>query len=498
MSRFDTEEKKCSLLHTAGIAGAILLLLALFIGSGAAVEMVSNTAWYSPNQNTYTINTAEELAGLSLIVNGEAEGIAADSFEGKTIFLGADIEINPAEKVKAKANTLKDWKPLASSVDTVFKGTIDGQGHVITGLYSSVNGLIYYGEDCTIKDVTITDSSVVTENYLAAMFAGIALGDSTFTNCHVKNSVIESTSKSTGDIGGIAGEVVRGTLTGCTVSDTKVICRNCDYTGGIVGYIDDVTSFTDCKIRNVIVVSAKSGVGGIAGYSFTDVSINGCSAESSYIQTVYDNYAGGLLGFGGSEVVINGCMVADSVVKAYKHSVGGIAGYAYHADFTGKATVVKHVIVISEAEEYVGGFVGSANKPVTVSVSGCAITNSAVSGAIEITSENMGILLGRGKMADSSKKITVSESILANKANPAQTDKESFSKEGTAGNENGWIISMNNLETVGGVDYGTTEKTFDVPSFESDLTTKSTATPFPAFALLAGLGAAAVFLRRRS
>ncbi|HJJ38788.1 MAG TPA: hypothetical protein O0X42_01505 [Methanocorpusculum sp.] len=487
-----------SVLHTAGIAAAVLLLLAIFIGSGAAVEMVSDTAWYAPNQNTYTINTAEELAGLAAIVNGDAEGIAADSFEGKTVLLGSDIEINPVEKIKANANTLKVWVPLGDSVDTMFKGTFDGQGHVITGLYGVTNGLIYYGEDCTVKDVTITDSSLVTDNYLASMVCGAALGDCTFTNCHVKNSVIESNSKSTGDIGAIAGEVVRGTLTGCTVSDTDVICRNCDYTGGLVGYIDDVTSFTDCKVKNVIVVCAKSGVGGIAGYAFTDVSFTGCAAESSYIQTVYDNYAGGILGFGGAEVSLNGCTVSDSVVKAYKHSVGGVVGYAYHADFNGKATVVKDTIVNAEAEEYVGGFVGSANKPVTVSAAGCAVTNAAISGAIETTSENMGVIIGRGKMAGISKKVTVTNTILANKANPAQTDKDSFNQAGTAGNENGWIISMNNPETVDGVMYGTSEKNFDVPLFESDLTTKSTESPFPVLAVLAGLGAAAVFIRRRS
>ncbi|HJJ31135.1 MAG TPA: hypothetical protein O0X97_02685, partial [Methanocorpusculum sp.] len=435
--------------------------------------------------------------GLAQIVNGEAEGIAADSFAGKTILLGADIEINPADKVKANANTLKVWIPLGNSVDTMFKGTIDGQGHTITGLYGMINGLIYYGEDCAVKDLTIADSSLVTENYLAAMFVGCALGDTVFTNCHVKDSLIESNSKSTGDIGAIAGEVVRGKLTGCTVSDTDVICRNCDYTGGLVGYIDDVTSFTDCKVTNVIVECAKSGAGGLAGYAFTDVSFNRCAAESSYVQTVYDNYAGGILGFGGAEVVINGCTVADSVVKAYKHSVGGIVGYAYHADFTGKATVVRDTFVIAEAEEYVGGFVGSANKPVTISASGCAITNAVIFGAIETTSENMGIVIGRGKASLLSKKVAVTNTILANRANPAQTDKASFNQAG-AGSEDGWIVSVNNLETVDGVIYGTPEKDFDVPSFESDLTTKSTASPFPALAVLAGLGAAAVFIRRRS
>ncbi|HJJ31524.1 MAG TPA: hypothetical protein O0X97_04675, partial [Methanocorpusculum sp.] len=79
-SKISREGQKSAVLHTAGIAAAVLLLLALFTGSCAAVEIVSDTAWYSPGQNTYTINTAGELAGLAQIVNGEAEGIAADSF----------------------------------------------------------------------------------------------------------------------------------------------------------------------------------------------------------------------------------------------------------------------------------------------------------------------------------------------------------------------------------------------------------------------------------
>ena len=48
-----------------------------------------DTSWYSSNKNTFTITTAEQLAGLAQLVNN------GNNFAGKTINLGDDIIRRP-------------------------------------------------------------------------------------------------------------------------------------------------------------------------------------------------------------------------------------------------------------------------------------------------------------------------------------------------------------------------------------------------------------------
>ncbi len=61
------------------------LLPAMSIAASAAWS--ADTAWYTGN-GPYTITTADQLAGLASLVNG-----GTDTFSGKTIYLGANINL---------------------------------------------------------------------------------------------------------------------------------------------------------------------------------------------------------------------------------------------------------------------------------------------------------------------------------------------------------------------------------------------------------------------
>ena len=62
----------------------------------------SDKSWYKDDTDSFTITTAEQLAGLAELVND------GNKFENKTIKLGADIYLNPDDNKKARK-----WTPIA-------------------------------------------------------------------------------------------------------------------------------------------------------------------------------------------------------------------------------------------------------------------------------------------------------------------------------------------------------------------------------------------------
>lgn len=71
-------------------------------------------SWYNKNQSEFTLSTNKELAGMAYLINN-----GYTTFEGKTIKLGADIDLSG-----------KKWTQAQD-----FAGTFDGQGHSISGIY---------------------------------------------------------------------------------------------------------------------------------------------------------------------------------------------------------------------------------------------------------------------------------------------------------------------------------------------------------------------------
>lgn len=163
------------------------MLLVPWVGWGQNVwDGSAKTDWYDTNPEAleFTINTAEDLAGLAKLVN-ESPHI---NFAGKTVKLGADIFLNEEvlnENRELNDGSYKEWKPIGYVNSIAFQGTFDGQGHTISGLYSVVEdidnedidlcGLFGYvgdedEEPAIIKNVSIIDSYIKggTKDYVPA------------------------------------------------------------------------------------------------------------------------------------------------------------------------------------------------------------------------------------------------------------------------------------------------------------------------------------------
>ncbi len=117
----------------------MLLLVSLLVIPAAAENAAAwdgsvDTSWYSKGETEFEISTPAQLAGLSAIVSGEATGIKADNFNGKTIKLTADLDLGG---VKAADGTWSGpcWKPIGNGSAKPFAGKLLGGGHKISNLF---------------------------------------------------------------------------------------------------------------------------------------------------------------------------------------------------------------------------------------------------------------------------------------------------------------------------------------------------------------------------
>jgi len=176
----------------------ITLLLAIFaIAAYAQSQLVPNTDWYNDSQNEFTITTKEELAGLASLVNENK------SFSGKTVNLGANININGTSGWQNWDTDPPNiiWTPIGSSPSYAFEGTFNGKGYVIGGLYASSDyaaALFGYFAG-TVKNLGIESSYLIANTYAGGLI-GYNQSSGTVINCYSRAYVKGGTS-----VGGLVG-----------------------------------------------------------------------------------------------------------------------------------------------------------------------------------------------------------------------------------------------------------------------------------------------------
>ena len=255
----------------------------------------ADTSWYTGHESDteYHITTAEQLAGLAQLVNTDP---GTTNFAGKTFYLDNDLDLSGHEWISI--GTVRGGTQSKYS----FCGVFDGQGHVISNLYShesyienadeshnllrnALFGNVYNGE---VKNLGVANAEIwIDPKDDSAAGKGILvdwMGKSKITNCWTSGSIYSGT-KIEKNIGGIVGVTVQGcTISGCY--STAILTGNftnsegyytepnpadwpCDTIGGIVGArFDGNLTVTDCWFDGKIVVnSLQAAVGGIVGYA---------------------------------------------------------------------------------------------------------------------------------------------------------------------------------------------------------------------------------------
>ena len=252
----------------------------------------------------YQIADANDLYGFNLY-NELNSGMS-----GTTVKLTADITVNEgsAEDWSINAPTY-EWKPIGAIAGSAsFKGTFNGQGHTISGIYCafpSGNSLGLFREVAgTVTNFKLVNSYFAnTVDSTWGYNGGIAsyLNNGTISKVYT-DAIVETTGAYAGGIVGFTGGTT-ATISECVFDGTLNarchIDRPCDeangtiraharYVGGIVGNLDATNTYVKDCIVSAMIINTDNGAhrtGGIAGGAYTNgklVTITDCFSMAEF------------------------------------------------------------------------------------------------------------------------------------------------------------------------------------------------------------------------
>ena len=283
------------------------------------VQRVYDTSWYSDMEDTFELNTKEELYGLYMLSAG-------NTFDGKTIKLGSDIVLN-----EGKAEDWKDepqyymWFPIVN-----FAGEFDGQGHSISGIYldTSNMGAGFFAKTdplCKISNLKITNAYMTSSATGAANLGSlVGYGAGTFTNIY-SDAVLNIENAAQG--GGLVG-----------VTNGALKMKNCWFDGSLSHYND--TGLT-------------GNVGGILGLNSHNLEMESClfsgKVTSRYInmdgtQAAWRAAIGGILGRSMNKMKLSDSASTGTVYVSFEKNP--------ELDYTDKA-IPKNVVSVGSVVGYV-------------------------------------------------------------------------------------------------------------------------------------------------
>lgn len=279
----------------------LCMLVGMFVMPVSAEEaIVADETWYKEDADVLYIYDAADLLAFS------AAG-QENNFEGKTVKLMADIDLNPGvnlsttidgSTITPAAKPTNTWKAIHR-----FAGTFYGNGHIIKGLYSSQTlnngdkrgGFINHLVGGTIKGVIFLNS--------VSLGKGLTVGSNT-SAC----------------VAGVVGDIEGGTIEDL-YADIDVWFTDINDTNkggsvaGLIGKIKDAV----CEVDDVVYAG---------DYGFINDSGEKAGSSSSGQATYY----GGIVGESGSHTMVGTI-----------HTLGDVAmlGAAYYKGGAGSSIVHK-------------------------------------------------------------------------------------------------------------------------------------------------------------
>ena len=207
---------------------------------------------YIEGKTYMLIYTAEELAYFAdQVTNKGEEKLNAKLM--KHIRLNPDNMVDDLGNLLISKSSLNEWTPIGGGTsDIAYKGTIDGNGYTISGIYVNKPAYERAGFIGTLGGTSSSDSAHV-------LFLGI------------RNSYIVGGEQ----VGGIAGRMNRSEIQ--QVFNRKSYVKGTKYVGGIVGYKN--YGWLYYAYNSGMIVSSDNRASGIVGYN---------DNSSTSIQTSYN------------------------------------------------------------------------------------------------------------------------------------------------------------------------------------------------------------------
>jgi len=313
--------------------------------NGNVIDINSNVwngtadiTWYKESSTEFIITTAEQLAGLTKLVNG------GKKFSGKTIKLGRNIVLNDTTNWQNWANNspVNNWVPIGNTSSlfdatiNTFDGIFDGNGFTISGVYINSSNLSQglFGvldNEVIIKKLGVTASYIKGDLYVGGL-AGISGGkggiisNSYFIGTVIGKSFVGGLVGFNGGSGGtISKSYSAGTVSGQT------------FVGGLVGingsWEGNRGGGDGSRIDNTYSTSTVSGqkfVGGLVGFNgaiFGDVTGSGMSGNTGNGSRISNSY---YIGSVTGEENVGGLVGSDKSLRStinstYYNKEGGLS-----------------------------------------------------------------------------------------------------------------------------------------------------------------------------
>lgn len=295
---------------------AVLLLIAAvvcvanvrntYLDDAAASEVsvwdgTSDTRWYNETDVEFTLTTAQQLAGFATLVND------GNSFEGKTIKLGVDIDLNGRadgatewilSEDKNSVNSNKLWTPIGTG-DVPFLFTFDGQGHtiskmcVVTGNTGGGFIGVVYNSIFTVKNLVFDDCFALSTYNAVGILCGWCEYNwdryptrriPSFENVTVKNSAVCGNSLT----GAVLGYVQSSKISNCVAYNNTVYGNYSDSAadiGGFFGKFEDwsnlATFENNSLLKSKMFLPADSSQTGLWGALYGYCTFSNCRTDSA-------------------------------------------------------------------------------------------------------------------------------------------------------------------------------------------------------------------------
>ncbi|MCK4886548.1 MAG: hypothetical protein KAS96_04110 [Planctomycetes bacterium] len=284
-----------------------------------------------------------------------------DSYWADGIYIRLETDINLADITYTTAVIAPDTDNATLDYQgTVFAGSLDGKGHVISNLTIDAGAvendyLGLFGQldhNSVIKNLSIQEYDIASETrpYYIGGLTGMNYG--IISNCDATGQISLNGGVS---IGGLAGRS-EGYVSNCHTS-VNITTQNdaCGSIGGLIGTNVNVGGSAviyKCYASGSITGGNNSGsLGGLVGTNFYSGEINNCYATTSVTSGLYSDEIGGLTGTNYSGYINN------------SYATGNVTGNSEVGGLCGRHTVTSEIhtsystgLVTGNAD--VGGLIG--------------------------------------------------------------------------------------------------------------------------------------------
>ncbi len=316
-------------------------ILSFFIAVVTVLSLVPAVAAAAEPAPDLIISNATELMNFNA-------SLAKDDYAGKIVQLSANIDLNPGISVDEMKRSGADNAWIGTRI---FKGTFDGNGHTISGLYckSTTSGTGFFGQASgTIKNLTIKRSYIYATvdgvgGLVGTTISGTADTPSVLT---IENCVVDTDIIALGDAAGIVGTMVNITNSTLNITNTAFAgsvtstdSNDKAYIGGLLSRFNQSNAkinISGCAVTGIIDIGDSSIAGGFVGH---------CNKGTLKIQSsVFDGelrasgsyqdarLGGAIASIQGGTATVNNCAIFGSAVIASpvsgtNYSVGNLVTY---------------------------------------------------------------------------------------------------------------------------------------------------------------------------